>query len=151
MNLVFKKKHKLKVFYVTFQATYFLYTILAQIGLSLALGSWASAYVATCFQAQYNKVYLQTIRIITYTLYWKSIKRIEHFHWRHAVPCCPPIWPSDCTDWPGYPGQSHAPCAHVIIMHLNHEWRSSCKTKWTKKDLYPPPPPPVSPPLLQKS
>ena len=20
--------------------------------------------------------------------------------------CCPPTWPSDCADWPGYPGQS---------------------------------------------
>ena len=33
---------------------------------------------------------------------------------------CPPIWPSDCTDWPGYPGQSH-----IIIIRLNHEWRST--------------------------
>ena len=39
--------------------------------------------------------------------------------------CCPPTWPSDCADWPGYPGQSHALCAHAIIMRLEHEWRSS--------------------------
>ena len=35
--------------------------------------------------------------------------------------------PLDCADWPGYPGQSCAPCVHAIIMHLKEEWRCPCK------------------------
>ena len=44
----------------------------------------------------------------------------------------PPTWLSDCADWPGYPGQSRAPCAHAIIMCLNHEWRSSWRHLYTQ-------------------
>ena len=41
---------------------------------------------------------------------------------------------SDCADWPGYPGQSHTPCAHaiIIIMLSNHEWRISWRNRYAK-------------------
>ena len=42
--------------------------------------------------------------------------------------CCPPTLATDCTDWPGCPGQLHA----RIIMRLNHEWRSSWKNRYAQ-------------------
>ena len=71
----------------------------------------------------------------------RQVSTIERFH---LTSCCPPIWPSDCADWPGYPGQSRAPCTEAIIMHLNHEWRSSrrkhyaqyCKTDACIKEYW---------------
>ena len=49
--------------------------------------------------------------------------------------CCPPTCPSDCTDWPGYPGHSRAPCTHAIIMCLNHEWRSSWRYRYKQNNV----------------
>ena len=57
--------------------------------------------------------------------YWKGHNRAFPL-----MSCCPPTWPSDCADWPGYPRQSRAPCAHTIIMSLNHEWRSSWRNRY---------------------
>ena len=42
----------------------------------------------------------------------------------------------DCAYWPGYPGQSRAPCAYAIIMRLNHEWRSSWRNRYVKRCLH---------------
>ena len=57
--------------------------------------------------------------------YWKGHNRAFPL-----MSCCPPTWPSDCADWPGYPRQSRAPCAHTIIVSLNHEWRSSWRNRY---------------------
>ena len=55
-------------------------------------------------------------------------KEMGNQHWNSRVcsltSCCPPTWPSDCADCPGYPGKSRTPCTYTIIMRLNHEWRS---------------------------